>query len=169
MHSFGLNLCQMCSFLKWNVTEINYTGTAEDEMNINWNIASLRDIYIRRKRELRIVIRWNMIYIIHAYLFIVLPATPKKLNGIYWFHLVCPSLRMWTETSARSIFHNTSWIDFIFTHLINPLQKVCRLLSSFRNSKIVFFVFFLIWNFHFVLCPCYRYFDSLSGFLLQPL
>ena len=33
------------------VTEIDYTGTAEDEMNINWNIASLRDIYIYGERE----------------------------------------------------------------------------------------------------------------------
>ena len=58
-------------------------------------------------------------------------------GGVYWFHVVRPSVRLsvrpsvrlWTESCPLCIFHNTCRIHFIFTHLINQLQKVCRVLS----------------------------------------
>ena len=58
--------------------------------------------------------------------------TPRstKLNGVYWYHLVRPSLRpslrLWTESCPLCIFYNIHRIHFIFTHLIKQLQKVCR-------------------------------------------
>ena len=61
-------------------------------------------------------------------------------EGEYWFHLVCPSVCLsvclWTEWCPLCIFHNTSWIHFIFTHLIN---QVCRVLRFLKNSKIRIF------------------------------
>ena len=50
-----------------------------------------------------------------------------QLKGYTGFTLsVCPSVRLWTESCLLCIFHNTSWIHFIFTHLIKQLQKVCH-------------------------------------------
>ena len=50
-------------------------------------------------------------------------------RGAYWFHIVCPSvhlsIHLWTKSCPLCIFHNTSWIHFIFAHLIKQLQKVC--------------------------------------------
>ena len=46
---------------------------------------------------------------------------------------VCPSVCLWTELCLLCIFYNTCWIHFIFTHLIKQFQKVCRMLSVFRN------------------------------------
>ena len=47
-------------------------------------------------------------------------------GGILVWH--CPSIRLWTESCPLYIFHNSSRIYFIFTHLINQLQKVCCML-----------------------------------------
>ena len=48
---------------------------------------------------------------------------------------VRPSVRLWTESCLFCIFHNTSQIQFIFTH-INQLHKVCHVLNFVKNSKI---------------------------------
>ena len=47
--------------------------------------------------------------------------------------MVCPSL---DRIMSALYFHNTSQIHFIFTHHINQLQKVCRVLSHVKNYKI---------------------------------
>ena len=49
------------------------------------------------------------------------------------------------------IVHNTSRIHFIFTHLIDQLQKGCLMLSFVKNLN--FWQFFKICTFHFALCP----------------
>ena len=60
---------------------------------------------------------------------------------------VCPSRIPCPLCSAYS----SSWIHFIFTHLIEQLQKVCRMESFLQNFKIwIFGIFFQICNFDFV-------------------
>ena len=58
------------------------------------------------------------------------PCFNKVERGVYWFHLVHLSvrlsIRLWMESCPLCILHNTSWIHFIFTHLIKKLQKVCH-------------------------------------------
>ena len=54
------------------------------------------------------------------------------------------------------MFHNTSWIHFIFTHLMNNFQKVCHVSRCFKNSKIwIFAEFFtyLVMTQHIVFLP----------------
>ena len=87
------------------------------------------------------------------YLFFIIPA----LNEVEWVYtgfklFVCPSVRLWTESCPLCIFHSTNRTHFIFTHLINKLQKVCRALSFVKNSKIL--AISLNCTFHSVLCPC---------------
>ena len=50
------------------------------------------------------------------------PCFNEVERGVYWFHVVCPSVDI---IVSLFIFHNTCWIHFIFTHLIKQLQKVC--------------------------------------------
>ena len=54
------------------------------------------------------------------------------------------------------MFYNTSWIYFIFTHLMNHFQKVCCVSRCFKNSKIwIFAEFFtyLVMTQHIVFLP----------------
>ena len=78
--------------------------------------------------------------------FIIIPPPPphpipnEVEGGFTGFTLpVCPSVRLWAESCPQCIIQNTNCIHFIFTDLINQLQKVCRVLSFVTNSK--------IWNF----------------------
>ena len=73
----------------------------------------------------------------YLFFFIIPP-----LNEVEWVYtgfnlLVSPSVRLWTESCPFCIFHSTNRTHFIFTHLINKLQKVCRALSFVKNSKIL--------------------------------
>ena len=90
--------------------------------------------------------------------FIILTASTKFKGGVYWFHVVrpsvCSSIRLWTEWCLLCNFHNTSRIHFIFTHLIKQLQKVCHVLSFFakfqqlnfwKKFQICIFEFVLVW------------------------
>ena len=68
------------------------------------------------------------------------PHPQRSWKGYTGFTLpVCPSVRLWAESCPQCIIQNTNCIHFIFTDLINQLQKVCRVLSFVTNSK--------IWNF----------------------
>ena len=55
-----------------------------------------------------------------------------------WIHLALPSV-CGQNRAPLCIIHNTCRIHFIFTDLINQLQKVCPVLSFVTNSKILFF------------------------------
>ena len=78
--------------------------------------------------------------LIMAILITVIPTTSTSWSGVYWFHLVHPSVRpsicLWTESCPLSIFYNTNQIHFIFTYLIHQLNKVCRVLSWWKIPKI---------------------------------
>ena len=52
---------------------------------------------------------------------------------------VGPFVRLWTESCPLCIIHNISRIHFIFTDVINQLQKVCRALSFVTNSNLLIF------------------------------
>ena len=69
---------------------------------------------------------------------IIIPPASRKLKGsrAYWFHLVRPSVRLWTQSCLLCIFNNTRRIHFIFAHLIKQLQKVRRIWCLFQISKI---------------------------------
>ena len=71
---------------------------------------------------------------IHFILFLLYRSLNEVEGGI--FVSPCP---LWTESCPLCIFHNTSHIHFTFTHLINQLPKVCRVLSVVKNSKIWIF------------------------------
>ena len=86
------------------------------------------------------------------------PRTTKLLEGGggYWFHSVRLSVRL----SVRPYHipcplcstYSSSWIHFIFIHLIKQLQRVCRVLIFLQNLKFWFLaIFFKYCNFHFVL------------------
>ena len=47
---------------------------------------------------------------------------------------VCLSVCLLMKSCLFCIFHSTSQIHFIFTHLISQLQKVCHMLSFWTNS-----------------------------------
>ena len=52
----------------------------------------------------------------------------------------CQSVCLWrTESCPLFIFHNTNWIHFICTCLVNKLQKVWRVFSFLKNYKIRIF------------------------------
>ena len=51
--------------------------------------------------------------------------TPPSERGVYWFHLVRPSVHLWTKPCSLCIFNNARRIHFIFAHLMKQLQKVC--------------------------------------------
>ena len=93
-------------------------------------------------------------------------------RGVNWCHLVSLSTRwsarLWTESCPLCIFHNTSQIHFIFTHHINQLQKVCRVLSHVQNYKIQNFVKFFKFA-TFTLSMWIFKVDFSSKFLLQQL
>ena len=52
---------------------------------------------------------------------------------------VCLSICLGMELCSLCIFHNTCQIHFIFTHLINQLEKVCGVLSFLWKLKISMF------------------------------
>ena len=72
---------------------------------------------------------------------------------------VHPSVRLWTESCPLCIFHNTSQIHFIFTHLINQLQKLCRMLIYIKKFHI--FKLEILQNVFTSSCSC----TSCSSFL----
>ena len=76
-------------------------------------------------------------YYSDEYFAIFISPTQLSWRGVYWFHLVhlpvFPYFRLWTEECLLCIFHNTSQILIIFTHVINQLQKVCAMLSCETN------------------------------------
>ena len=58
---------------------------------------------------------------------VIIPSASMKLKGgVYWFHVVRLSVRLWTEICPPRIFNNTRWIKSIFIHLIKQLRKVCH-------------------------------------------
>ena len=71
------------------------------------------------------------------------PISMKLKRGTL-VHLVRPSvcLSICERSRVRSV-SNTRRIHFTFTHRINQLQNVCRMLSFFQNSKILIFVEFV--------------------------
>ena len=69
-----------------------------------------------------------------------------KLKGVYWFHLVRPSVCLWTELCPLCIFYNTCQIHVIFTHPIKQLQKVCRVRVKF-SSKLKILSFWKFFKF----------------------
>ena len=79
---------------------------------------------------------------IYFYNLIVTIIPPRQRSC---FHLVRPSVRLWTESCPFCILPNTSRIHFICTHLIKQIEKVCRvqgLLWNFKNwSSGIFFQF----------------------------
>ena len=66
------------------------------------------------------------------------PVSPKPKGDI--LVSACPSarpsVRRWKETCPLCIFHNSNRIHFIYTHLINQVQKVCHVLSFYKTSRI---------------------------------
>ena len=77
----------------------------------------------------------------HWHLDCYYPHFNKVERGIYWFHVVCPSICLWTKSCAHYNFHNTSQIHFIFTHLIKELQTVClKLVWVNKKSNISIFL-----------------------------
>ena len=66
---------------------------------------------------------------------LIIPTASTKLRrGVHWFHLV--RLSVCGQNRVRSVSsENTSRIHFIFTHLINQLQKVCHVLRFLKNLK----------------------------------
>ena len=97
----------------------------------------------------------NDMHICH--LLIISPtSTNLTVGGVYWFHLVRPSIclsfHLWTESCLLCIFNKTCWIHIIFTHVIKLFQKVCHMLIDLQNSKPwIFGIFLKICNFHLVL------------------
>ena len=92
----------------------------------------------------------------------------SKMYYVHFLGCECASVFLWTESSALCIFHNTNRIYFLFTYLINQLQKVCRTGVFLLIYKILIFGNFF---FDFVLCPCKMNVKVHypSEFLLQPL
>ena len=64
----------------------------------------------------------------------------------------CRFVCLWTELRLLCIFHNTSQIHIIYTHLINQLHKMCHVLRFLKNSKIRIWGYF----FKFVNLTLYR-------------
>ena len=54
----------------------------------------------------------------------------NEFEGVYWYQFVCPSVRrsvrLSTKSCPLSVFHNTDEINYLFTHLINQLPKMCH-------------------------------------------
>ena len=71
--------------------------------------------------------------------FLSLYPTSSLFEVGYILVSTCPSVRLCTQSCPFCIFHNTSWIYFIFTPPINQLKKKCHALSFFLNSKILIF------------------------------
>ena len=65
-----------------------------------------------------------------------------KLKMGHRFHLAHLSVCLWTELCPLCIFHDTSRVYFLSTHLINQLRKVCPMLYYFLISKFEFLPFF---------------------------
>ena len=64
--------------------------------------------------------------------------TPTKLKGFQFVH---PSVRLSTKSCPLCIFdNNTGHMHFIYVHVVNQLQKVCRV-SRFFYSKIWIFAY----------------------------
>ena len=65
----------------------------------------------------------------------------------YKFQFARLSVCLWTESCPFCIFQNTSLVHFIFIHLFNRLQKVCRLLNWFLPNFLYFYtVYILYWH-----------------------
>ena len=73
----------------------------------------------------------------HCMCIIITPVSAKLKRGYTGFTSIRLSVRLsiclWTESCPLCNFHNTSWIHFIFTHLIKQIQKVCWTLANFSN------------------------------------
>ena len=70
---------------------------------------------------------------------------------------VCPSVRLSVYGQNRVRCASS---PILFTHLINELQKVCRMLSFVKNSKIWILSILLSCTFYFILCYCNVNVDS---------
>ena len=57
---------------------------------------------------------------------IITPPTQQSCWGVYWFHSVRPFVRPSHIPCLHCSAYSSGWIHFIFIHLINQLQKVCR-------------------------------------------
>ena len=52
---------------------------------------------------------------------------------------LCLSVRLWWEWCWLCIFHNTSWIHFIYAHLMHQLDEMCHMLRCWKKFKIWIF------------------------------
>ena len=87
-------------------------------------------------------------------LWLIIPHFKEVERAVYWFHIVCPSVRLsihlWIKTGPICIFHNTSQIHFMFAHLIKQFQKMCvNVIAKVQNLTLL--QMFEICNFDFVL------------------
>ena len=64
---------------------------------------------------------------------IIDPALAKLVSPCLPVH---PSVGLWIELCLLHIFHNTSLIYFIFTHLINQILKVSHVLIFFKLQNL---------------------------------
>ena len=99
-----------------------------------WHIVSTF-IYQIQFNHLLCLTHWGLIWLQYAHFIFLYPCS-TKLKGVYWFHLVRPSVHMWTESCPLYIFYNTRRIHFLFAQFIKQLQKVCCVYRFFQNSKI---------------------------------
>ena len=94
--------------------------------------------------------------------FLIIPPAQQSCWGVYWFHLVRPSVRPSVRPASvprpscipcpLCSAYSSGWIHFIFVHHIKQLQKVCHMYSFLQNFKIwIFGNFFSICSFDFVL------------------
>ena len=101
-------------------------------------------------------------------LFLLYPRSTKFKRGGTLVSL-CPSVRLWTESCPLCIVHNTSGIHFIFTHLIDQLQKGCRMLSFVKIWIFGNFLKFAHFTLPYVHTIWMLKVDSASELLLQQL
>ena len=58
--------------------------------------------------------------------YVIIPPAQLSCWGLYWFHSVRP-VRLSRIPCPLCSAYSFGWIHFIFTHLINQLQKVCHI------------------------------------------
>ena len=96
--------------------------------------------------------RYQSLWVLHgAHLGLLAPDGPHvgpmnlAIRGVPGFNLsICPSLHMGVELFPLCFFHNTSQISFVFTHLMNQLQKV--ICKKFHNLNFwqIYWIFLIL-------------------------
>ena len=114
-------------------------------------IISVVQPHFHRVNELTLEVLWDLTGSQWSFWIIILYHN-KVDRGVYWFHSVCPSIRPSRIPCPLCSAYSSSWIHFIFIHLIKQLQKICRVSSFLQNFKIgIFLRFFKICVFDFLL------------------